>query len=117
MEVAIRSETICNNFLQNFPEAFEEGDRAVGFRYRVVRFVWFGNDDNFSFCPRVVTKAEGGGEDVEDELGLCGEGPFHQFVANSGGTRGGFVGRVAQGGLHLPFRNLVEGATGCGATW
>ena len=116
MEVAIRREAIGNYFLQNFSVALEEGDWSIGFGYRVVRFVWFGNNDYFGFCPRVMTEAEGGCENIEDEVGLRRESPFHQLVSDPGGAGSRSIGRTAEGEFHLTFCDLIEGTSGRGLT-
>ena len=42
-----------DDFLKKFAVALEKGDGAVGFCKGVVRFLWFRNDYNLRFAPRV----------------------------------------------------------------
>ena len=46
-----------DDFLEKFPVAFKEGNRAVGFSEGVVRFLRFRDDYDLSITPRVKVKA------------------------------------------------------------
>ena len=65
----------------------------------------------------MVTETQGAVVDVEDELRVAGEGPLDEFVSDSQGAWGRFVGRAGEGLIHFLFCHLVKGAFGGRVSW
>ena len=79
------AEMVCDDFLEKFPNALKKGNWAICFSSSIVRFVGFGNNDDFGLGPGMMSKSEHMIQNRSEAGFISGEAPLKEFVVDAEG--------------------------------